>query len=145
VPGALTVTAGSLALVYGLTRAGQGSGWLAVCTVALLAAAVVLLAVFVVIELRSTTPLLPLRVVLDRVRGGAFTTSALIGAGMFAMFLCLAYYLQLDLGYSPVLAGLAILPFSLGLIATAWAAARLLPRYGPRPSLSAAGSPPPWP
>jgi len=90
---------------------------------------------FVVIELRSTHPLLPLRVVLDRVRGGAFTTSALLSAGMFAMFLFLAYYLQLDLGYSPVLAGSAILPFSLGLIATAWAAARLLPRYGPRPLL----------
>lgn len=101
----------------------------------LLAAAVVLLALFVVIELRSTHPLLPLRVVLDRVRGGAFATSALLSAGMFAMFLFLAYYLQLDLGYSPMLAGSAILPFSVGLIATAWAAARLLPRYGPRPLL----------
>lgn len=133
--GALTATAGSLALVYGLTRAGQRSGWLAVGTVTLLAAAVVLLAVFVVIELRSTNPLLPLRVVLDRVRGGAFATSALISVGMFAMFLFLAYYLQLDLGFSPVLAGSAILPFSVGLIATAWAASRLLPRYGPRPLL----------
>lgn len=54
---------------------------------------------------------------------------------MFAMFLFLAYYLQLDLGYSPLLAGAAILPFSLGLIATAWAASRLLPRYGARPLL----------
>lgn len=134
-PGAATATAGSLALVYGLTRAGEGAGWLAPDTLTLLAAAVLLFAVFVVIELRSTSPLLPLRVVLDRVRAGSFVTSALISAGMFAMFLFLAYYLQLDLGYTPVLAGAAILPFSLGLIATSWAASRLLPRYGARPLL----------
>lgn len=136
IPGALTVTAGSLALVYGLTRAGQSTGWFAGGTVTLLAAAVLLLAAFVPIELRSTNPLLPLRVVLDRVRGGAFATSALISAGMFAMFLFLAYYLQLDLRFSPVHAGLAILPFSVALIATAWAAGRLLPRHGPRPLLA---------
>jgi len=132
VPGAVTVTAGSLALVYGLTRAGQGTGWLAPGTLSLLAAAAVLLVAFVVVETRSTNPLLPLRVVLDRVRGGSFTASALISAGMFAMFLFLAYYLQLDLGLSPVPAGAAILPFSLGLIATAYATSALLPRYGPR-------------
>lgn len=139
VPGALTVTAGSLALVYGLTRAGQGCGWLGVGTVLLLAVAVVVLAFVRGHRAAQHNPLLPLRVVLDRVRGGAFTTSALISAGMFAMFLFLAYYLQLDLGYSPVLAGSAIVPFSLGLIATAWAAARLLPRYGPRPLLVGGG------
>lgn len=139
VPGAITVTAGSLALVYGLTRAGEGSGWLAPGTLGLLAAAVILLAIFVLVELRSPHPLLPLQVVRDRVRGGSFVTSTLISAGMFAMFLFLAYYLQLDLGYSAVLAGLAILPFSIGLIASATAAARLLPRFGPRPLLVGGG------
>lgn len=80
-------------------------------------------------------PLLPPRVVLDRVRGGSFATSTLISAGMFAMFLFLAYYLQVDLAFSPLMAGLAIMPFSIGLIATATAASQLLPRYGPRPLL----------
>ena len=134
-PGALTATAGSLALVYAITRAGDGPGWTAPGTLALLGVAAVLIAAFVVIESRSAAPLLPLRVVRDKMRGGSFATSALISAGMFAMFLFLAYYLQLDLGYSPVLAGGAILPFSVGLIITSWAASRLLPSYGPRPLL----------
>ncbi len=133
VPGALTVTAGSVALVYGVTLAGEGSGWLSPGPVALFVTAAVLLGMFVAVERRSANPLLPLRVVTDRVRGGSFVTSALISAGMFAMFLLLAYYLQLDLALSPLLAGLAILPFSVGIVATATAAARLLPRYGPRP------------
>jgi EmrB/QacA subfamily drug resistance transporter len=130
VPGALTVTAGSVALVYGVTLAGEGSGWLSPGPLALFVTAAVLLSVFVAVERRSANPL---RMVTDRVRGGSLATSALISAGMFAMFLLLAYYLQLDLGLSPLLAGLAILPFSVGIVATATAAARLLPRYGPRP------------
>ena len=137
VPGALTVTAGSVALVYGVTLAGQGSGWLSPGPLVLFVSAAVLLGVFVAVERRSANPLLPLRVVTDRVRGGSFTTSALISAGMFAMFLLLAYYLQLDLRLSPLLAGVAILPFSIGIVATATAASRLLPRYGPRPLMVA--------
>jgi len=137
VAGALTVTAASVALVYGLTMAGEGAGWLSPAPLALLVAAAVLLVTFVGLERRSTSPLLPLRVVTDRLRGGSFATSALISAGMFAMFLFLAYYLQDDLGLDPLMAGLAILPFSVGIIATAAAASRLLPRHGPRPLLVA--------
>ena len=137
VPGALTITAASMALVYGVTLAGQNAGWLATGPVVLLLAAGVLGAAFVAVERRSASPLLPLRVVTDRIRGGSFATSALISAGMFAMFLLLAYYLQVDLGLSPVRAGLAILPFSIGLVTTATAAARLLPRWGPRPLMTA--------
>jgi len=129
----VSVTAGSVALVYGVTLAGEGSGWLSPGPLSLFIAAAVLLGVFLAVERHSASPLLPLRVVTDRVRGGSFITSASISAGMFAMFLLLAYYLQLDLGLSPLLAGLAILPFSAGIVATATAAARLLPRYGPRP------------
>lgn len=131
--GALTVTAGSVALVSGVTLAGAGAGWLSPGPLAMLVTAAVLLAVFVTVERRTASPLLPLRVVSDRVRGGSFTASALISAGMFAMFLLLAYYLQLDLGLSPLLAGVAILPFSIGIITTTPAVARLLPRHGPRP------------
>jgi len=135
--GAITVTAASVALVYGVTLPGEGSGRLSTTPVALVVAAVVLLAGFVVVERRTASPLLPLRVVTDPVRGGSFAASALISAGMFAMFLLLTYYLQLDLGLSPLLAGVAILPFSVGIVAAAAAAARLLPRYGPRPLMIA--------
>lgn len=137
VAGALTVTAASVALVYGVTVAGEGAGWLSPAPLGLLVVAAVLLVTFVHLERRTASPLLPLRVVTDRLRGGSFATSALISAGMFAMFLFLAYYLQDDLGLSPLMAGLAILPFSIGIIATATAAARLLPRHGPRPLMVA--------
>lgn len=137
VAGALTVTAASVALVYGVTLAGEGAGWLSPAPLTLLVAAAVLLVLFVRLERRTASPLLPLRVVTDRVRGGSFAASALISAGMFAMFLFLAYYLQIDLRLSPLLAGLAVLPFSVGIIATAAAASKLMPRYGPRPLMIA--------
>jgi MFS family permease len=74
-----------------------------------------------------------MRVVLDRNRGGSYLTFLLVGAGLFAMFLFLTYYFQLNLGYSPLKAGFAFLPFSLGIILTAGVVAQLLPRFGPKP------------
>jgi MFS family permease len=90
------------------------------------------LAAFVVIELRTASPLLPLRVVLDRNRGGSYLTSLLIGMTLVAMFLFLTYYFQGTLHYSALKSGFAFLPFSLGVIVSAAVAARLLPRFGPR-------------
>ena len=84
-------------------------------------------------ETRAKNPMLPLRVVLDRNRGGSYLTFLLVGAGLFAMFLFLTYYFQLNLGYSPLKAGFAFLPFSLGIILTAGVVAQLLPRSGPKP------------
>ena len=77
--------------------------------------------------------MLPLRVVLDRNRGGSYLMFLLVGAGLFAMFLFLTYYFQVNLGYSPLKSGFAFLPFSLGIILTAGVVAQLLPRVGPRP------------
>jgi MFS family permease len=102
----------------------------------LLAAAVVLLAGFVLIELRSSYPLLPLRVVLDRNRGGSFLASLLVGIALFGTFLFLTYYLQGTLHYSALKTGFAFLPFSAGIIIAAVAASRLLPRFGPRPVMA---------
>ncbi len=134
IPGAITVTAGLVALVYGFSEAAKvGVGWLDPTTIGLLAASVVLLAAFVVIEYRTPHPLLPLRVVVDRNRGGSFLASLLVGAGLFAMFLFLTYYFQLNLGYSPLKAGFAFLPFSAGIIVSAGMASSLLPRVGPKP------------
>jgi len=130
-PGALTSTAGLVALVYGFTKAAS-DGWDAPITIGLLAAAVVLLVGFVFIELRSSHPLLPMRVILDRNRGGSFLSALLIGVGMFGVFLFLTYYLQITLGYSAMETGVAFLPFTVGIIIGAGLSAQLLPRMGPR-------------
>lgn len=138
VPGAILATAGLVALVYGFTEAAStGAGWFAPSTLSLLAAALVLLAAFVAREARASHPLLPLRVVLDRNRGGALLASLLIFAGMFGMFLFLTYFFQVNLGYRPLTAAVAFLPFSGGIILTATLASSLLPRFGPKPLLVA--------
>jgi EmrB/QacA subfamily drug resistance transporter len=129
--GAVTVTGGLLALVYGFTKAGT-DGWSSSTVVALFAAAAVLLVSFVVIELRVEHPLLPMRVVLHRDRGGSFLASLLIGTAMFGTFLSLTYYFQNSLHYSALKSGFAFLPFSLGIITGATLASRFLPRLGPR-------------
>jgi EmrB/QacA subfamily drug resistance transporter len=129
VPGALLSTLGLVSLVYGFTKA-ESDGWSATVTVVLLVVAVVLLTAFV--ETKTSHPLLPLRVVRDRNRGGAFLASLLTGAGLFAMFVFLSYYLQSVLHYSALKAGLAFLPFAFGIILAAGASSGLVPRIGPR-------------
>jgi predicted MFS family arabinose efflux permease len=100
----------------------------------MLAASAILLTAFVVIQTRSANPLLPLRIVLDRMRGGAYLAMGLAGAGMFGVFLFLTFYLQNTLGFSPIESGLAFLPMSIAIIATATTATtRLVPRTGPKP------------
>lgn len=138
VPGAVTVTLGLTALVYGFTRAApegatEGAHWGEPGTYLFFVAAAVLLTAFVLVEARSANPLLPLRVVEDRNRAGAYLSMIFTGAGLFAMFLFLGLFMQLILGYSPVRAGLAFLPFSLGIMAGSAMVSKLLPRVGPRP------------
>jgi EmrB/QacA subfamily drug resistance transporter len=130
-PGALAVTGALFLLVYGFTMAGS-HGWGAPLTVSLLAGAVVLFATFVTVELRSPHPLLPVRVVLDRNRGGSFLASLLVGCALLGTFLFLTYFFQGTLHYSALKTGFAFLPFSAGIIVGAGVASRLLPRSGPR-------------
>ena len=132
VPGAITASTGIFALVYGLSSA-ETHGWGAGVTLGFLVAAVVLLSMFVAIERRVESPLLPLRVVLDRTRGAAYLAVAVTGAGMFGVFLFLTYYVQETLGFSPVQAGLAFLPMTAALLIGVALTNRLLPRIGPRP------------
>ena len=131
IPGALTSTVGLLSLVYGFTRA-ETDGWASPITLSLLFVGVALLIAFVLIEQRSRIPLLPLRVVLDRNRGGSFLASLLVGIALFGTFLFLTYYMQAVLGYSALKTGFAFLPFSAGIIFSATMASSLLPRVGPR-------------
>ena len=131
IPGAVSVTGGFFLLVYGFTTAGT-DGWTAPLTLALLAGAAAALCGFLVLELRSAHPLLPMRVILDRNRGGSFLASLLVGSALLGTFLFLTYFLQETLRYSVLKTGFAFLPFSGGIIIGAGLATKLLPRIGPR-------------
>jgi EmrB/QacA subfamily drug resistance transporter len=132
IPGTITASAGLFGLVYGFSNA-ETQGWGASLTVVALAVGVALLAAFVAIERRVEHPLLPLRVVADRGRGGAYLAVAIVGAGMFGVFLFLTYYLQQTLGFSPLKTGLAFLPMMAVLMPTgAIGQTRLVPRFGAR-------------
>jgi Na+/melibiose symporter-like transporter len=100
---------------------------------------VVLVAAFVVLELRTRNPLLPMRIVLDRNRGGAYLTSTLVGAGLIGAFFFLSLYFQQVRGYQPVEAGFASLPTTLGVLVSAGAASALVTKVGPRPLMVLGG------
>ncbi|MFF2315215.1 MFS transporter [Arthrobacter sp. NPDC058097] len=136
IPGVLASAARLAALVYGFTKANT-DGWGAPTTLALLLGGIGLLVLFVLIERRASHPLLPLRVVLHRNRGGSYLGSLLMGVGMFGVFLFLTYYLQQILGYTALESGLAFLPFTAAVVLGATISGRLLPRVGPRVLMSA--------
>jgi EmrB/QacA subfamily drug resistance transporter len=140
VPGAVLVTLGLTSFVYGFTKVaqsaqqhptqnawGNGTAWL------FIGAGVVLVTLFVIVEVRVRNPLLPMRLVLDRNRGGAYLTSALVGAGLIGAFFFLSLYFQQVLGYKPVEAGFASLPSTFGVLVSAGIASSLVPKIGPKP------------
>jgi EmrB/QacA subfamily drug resistance transporter len=131
VPGALMSTLGLVSLVYGFTKA-ESDGWTSTPTLIFLSAAVALLLAFTLWEFRSSHPMLPPRVVGERNRGGSYLATLLTGAGLFAMFVFLSYYLQQTLHYSALKAGIAFLPFAGGLVVAAAASSSLVPRVGTR-------------
>src|SRR5690242_4550051 len=135
IPGVLTWTLGLFALVFGFSNA-ETHGWGATATVVALIASPLLLTAFVLIERRVAHPLLPLGIVWDRARGGAFTALLLTGAGLLAMFLFLTYFVQQNLGFSPLKTGVAFLPLTVVLIiASTTAQIRVIPRTGVKPVL----------
>jgi EmrB/QacA subfamily drug resistance transporter len=138
IPGTLLSSIGLGALVFGFTEAAK-SGWSSTAALVSFAIAAVLLVGFVVLEGRLTNPLLPLRVVWHRNRGGSYLTSVILGAGMFGMFLFMTYYFQLTLHYSPLKSGISYLPFSGALIVTAGVASTVLPKLGPRVIMTGGG------
>ncbi|HWF49519.1 MAG TPA: MFS transporter [Solirubrobacteraceae bacterium] len=133
VPGVLVGSLGLFGVVYGFSNAETHS-WTAPVTIIALAASVVLLAAFVAIESRTKDPLLPLHVVKDRARGGAYATIALAGSGVFGVFLFLTYYMQQNLGFSPLATGVAFLPMTAMIVVTATTVqTRVLDRTGAKP------------
>src|SRR5438270_1052592 len=132
IPGVVLATGGLVALVYGCTQAVT-DGWGSSTVIGSLAISALMLVAFVFREARTPSPLLPLQIVLDRNRGGAYLAVAFAIAGMFGAFLFLTYYLQVVLRYSPLQAGLAFLPMSVASQAGSWLiASRLMPHVPPR-------------
>jgi EmrB/QacA subfamily drug resistance transporter len=130
-PGAVTGTLGLLGVVYGISRAGT-DGWSDLWTIASLAVGVALVAGFLLMERRVEHPLLPVRVFMNRTRASSFVAMFFAPAAMFAMFFYLSQYIQNVMGYSPIKAGVAFLPFCVGFIAAAGLASNLLNRVDPR-------------
>src|SRR6201994_163028 len=130
--GVVLASAGLFLIVFGFSHA-ETAGWSAALTIGSLVAGVVVLAAFTFAESRVSHPLLPLRVVLDRARGGSYISVGLTGIAVFGVFLFLTYYLQQIKGYSPVVSGLAFLPMiACILLASNTSSIVLLPRVGPR-------------
>ena len=134
--GGVTATAGIALLVYGLSKAAAGSDgvshWADAPVVASLTVAAVLLISFVLIELRSSHPLLPMRLLADRNRSGAYLIMLCIGTAVFGMFFFITLFMQIVLGYSPIRTGIAYLPFAIGTVTSSALASQLIPRVGPR-------------
>ena len=139
--GAVTGCGGVALLVYGLSKAATGadgvSHWGDAQVLASLTASVVLLVSFVLIEMRSSHPLLPMRVLADRNRAGAYLIMLCVATGLFGLFFFLTLFIQTVLGYSAIRAGIAYLPFAIGVVIASGLASQLVPRVGPRPLIVA--------
>jgi EmrB/QacA subfamily drug resistance transporter len=132
-PGLLMVTGGLFSLVYGFSHA-ETTAWSDPYTVGFLILGVVLLTSFAWFETRARFPLLPMRIVLNRTRGGSMLAMLFASIGIFGVFLFLTYYLQGTLGFSPIKTGVAFLPMVAALASMAQVSNRyLLPRFGPKP------------
>ncbi|MGH2600729.1 MAG: MFS transporter [Dehalococcoidia bacterium] len=137
--GALTSTIGMVSLVYGFIRAAS-DGWGDGVALAAFAVAVVLLASFLIVEMRARQPIMPLRLFADRNRASAYLNMLLLPAALIGMFFYLTQFVQDVLGYSAVRAGIAFLPLTVMIFVASQAVTRLLPRYGPKPIMIAGGA-----
>jgi EmrB/QacA subfamily drug resistance transporter len=136
--GALTSTIGMAALVYGFVHAAT-AGWRGAETIAAFAVGVVLLAGFVLIELRASSPITPLRLFADRSRSSSYVARLLLVAGMMGMFFFLTQFLQNVLGYSPLKSGLAFLPLTVMVFSSSQFSARVLTERFSQRALVVAG------
>jgi MFS family permease len=162
IPGAALITLGLASFVYGFTRVAEASqnnqaeaqqanaagatppvvpdsGWTDGLAWLFIGLGVALVVAFVLFERRSRNPLMPIRLVADRNRGGAYLTAALLGAGLIGAFFFLSLYYQQVLAYTPVQAGVASLPTTLGVLIAAGAASALAVKVGPKPLMVAGG------
>jgi EmrB/QacA subfamily drug resistance transporter len=137
VAGATAVTAGLVSLVYAIVKA-PAAGWGSATTLGFGGLALVLLAAFVVIELRSAAPLVRLSIFRVRTVTVANSVLFLVVTGMFAMFFFVTLFMQGVLGFSPIQSGLAYLPFTAGIMISAGFASRFATQIGLRTAIGAA-------
>ncbi|MER8055931.1 MULTISPECIES: DHA2 family efflux MFS transporter permease subunit [unclassified Streptomyces] len=130
-PGALLVTAGLATLAYGISRT-QETGWTAPASLLPLAAGVLLIALFLLVEARTQAPLMPLGLLRRRAVASANAAMLVSGSAMFCMWYFMTLYAQNVLGYSPLAAGAALVPSSLAVIIGSKVAPRLMRMAGPR-------------
>ena len=146
-PGAITATSGLALLVYGLTRIATDIGenaasgvaspakeaWTNTTNITILVVSVLLLVTFIILEARSRHALMPLRILENRNRAGAYGVMLIVGAAMFGMFFYLTQFVQTVLGYSPIKAGFAFVPVSVCIVISAGAASQLITKWGAKP------------
>ncbi len=132
VPGAISVTVAMVAIVFGVNQASS-DGWGSIQAWPFMIGGAALLGFFFWLETKVSHPLLPLRLITDRIRGGAYVSQLLVGLGLYGFFLFMTFYFQTVHGYSAVKTGLCFLPFSIGIIVSAGSAGQFLPKFGPRP------------
>ena len=134
--GGLLSTVGMVSIVYGFIHAAN-DGWGNAITVLTLGGGVVLLVLFFYVETRIADPMLPMRVVLDRNRGGSYLVMLIVGAGMFGMFYFVTFFVQQVMRFSPLRAGFAFLPVAFMIGITSQVMTKLMPRFGPKPLILA--------
>jgi EmrB/QacA subfamily drug resistance transporter len=146
-PGAVTATTGLVSLVYGFNHkaqvdpvTGTPATWTEFWTLGPIVVGVALLIAFFLIEARSPQPLLPLRIIANRTRAVSFFVMLVVGAAIFSMFLFLSLFIQDVMGYSPLEAGFAFLPFTFGIVIAAQVASALIDRVDPRWIAGAGGA-----
>ncbi|HVW47603.1 MAG TPA: DHA2 family efflux MFS transporter permease subunit, partial [Solirubrobacterales bacterium] len=135
IAGAVTITLGLSALVFALLDA-ESAGWGSFQTIGTIVAALILLALFVRVELRSRAPLVPFSIFRVRTVTGANVVGILVGASLFSMFYFISLYMQQILGYSPIKAGISYLPLAVTIILAAGIASGLVTRVGFKPILA---------
>jgi EmrB/QacA subfamily drug resistance transporter len=138
IPGALTGTLGTVSLVYAFIRVSE-YGWSDRQASLAFIAAIVMLALFLFIEMRSAEPIMPLRLFADRNRASAYLNMMLLPAAMFGVFFFLTQYVQEVLGFSPIVAGVSFLPLTIVIFAASQAVPHLIRRFGPKPLLVTGG------
>ncbi|MGI8881876.1 MAG: DHA2 family efflux MFS transporter permease subunit [Jatrophihabitans sp.] len=134
-PGAVLSVVGMVSLVYGFIHAAT-NGWSNSITVLSFVASIVLLAAFVLVEVNGKDPMVPMRVILDRNRGGAYLVMLIVGAGMFGMFYFVTFFVQGVMQFSALRAGFSFLPVAFVIGITSQVMTKLMPRFGPKPLIT---------
>lgn len=133
--GALSVV-GMVGVVYGFIHAAS-DGWANPTTIITLGGGVLLLAVFFFVETKVADPMVPMRVILDRNRGGSYLIMLIVGAGLFGMFYFVTFFVQQVMGFSALKAGFSFLPVTFVIAITSGVMTKLMPRFGPKPLILA--------